>query len=123
MTTTARTYYGELIGKLARDYETQTSALHRNTNLINRFGEFAKSLELTPHVRPLDNGTVSFVARCDRGRDHLPVLAMLRQTGCKIGEPEKPALQIRDTYTAWTASVTSPAFSFTLLFYVEEDVS
>lgn len=117
------TLYGKLIGHVAADYEKQTSALHNNQLLINRFGEFCKALKLTPDVRTRENGTIALVAHCERGRDHAPIVDMLRQMACKVGEFSMPAIQFRDAYTIWTARVSAPSFKFTLLFYIEEDAS
>jgi len=111
------TLYGTLIGHLARDYEVHTSALNANAELVNRFGDEMRQLDLVPHVRPQDSKSVACVAQCIRGRDHLPVLQALIDRGYKIAAAAKLPHQFTDGYVIWCTRVTSRALSFDLLFY------
>jgi hypothetical protein len=115
--------YGTLIAHLAADYEKQTSALHKNTALINRFGEEMKRHDLAPHVNTVDSANIRFVGGSKRGRDNQALFDALKDSGYNIGAAEKTPQQFTDGYVMWLAPITSRALSFTLLFYTEEDVS
>jgi hypothetical protein len=115
--------YAELISGLARNYESQTSALNKHAGAINRFGQFTGEHGLTPHVMFLDSGHVQFVAHCPRGNDHTPKLEQLEAAGLTIGELTKPALQFNDGFVIWTAPVTSASLDFQFLFYIPEEVA
>jgi len=117
------TLYGTLIGHLTRDHEVHTSALNANVELINRFGDEMRLLNLVPHVRAADRNSVACVAQCVRGRDHAPVLQALIERGYKVATAAKLPHQFTDGYVIWCARVTSRAMSFDLLFYTAVDVA
>jgi hypothetical protein len=117
------TLYGTLIGHLTREHEVHTSALNANVELVNRFGDEMRLLELVPHVRAQDRNSIVCVAHCLRGRDHVPVLQALTGRGYKVGTAEKLPHQFNDGYVIWRARVTSRTMSFDLVFYTMVDAA
>lgn len=117
------TLYGTLVAAIAKDYEVQTSALHANATLINRFGDAMKELGLTADVKVQPGGTLSLVALSSRGQDATPILTAIKERGFRLEAPVKPRLQFNDGYTIWHVKVTGHSMEFGLLFYTEVEVS
>jgi hypothetical protein len=117
---TAGTLYGKLIADGEAEHRHHTAALHNQRDRITRFGEALKSLPLEPHIKSLPNGTVSMVARTERGDNNETLFASLTMQGFHVGEAVTPALQFRDGYTIQTARVQGNGLDFTLLFYIKE---
>jgi hypothetical protein len=53
----ANSLYGKLVADLAQDYQRQCDALHKNPQLINRFGDAIKPFSLTPNIKPSTDGS------------------------------------------------------------------
>lgn len=117
------TLYGTLIAAVAKEYEQQTSALHKNTALINRFGEAMKEFGLTPDVKVRSGGAIALVALSRRGENHEAILAALADRGYRVDTPVKPQYQFTDGYTIWHAKVAGNSMEFGLLFYTALDVA
>lgn len=118
------TLHGTLSSALSKNYEQNASAFYQNAERINRFGDLViKPFDLVPHVRPLHNGSVGFVAHCPRGRDHAPLLIALAENNFNVGKAAKHELQFNDGYLIWTAAVTRIDITFCLVYYTRSDVS
>jgi len=117
------TLYGTLVAAIAKEYEVQTSALHANSTLINRFGDAMKDFGLTADVKVQLGAKLSLIALAHRGQNAAPILAALKERGYRMDEPVKPRLQFNDGYTIWHVNVTGHSLEFGLLFYTEVEVS
>jgi len=111
------TLYGSLVAQASREHEVHTSALHANADLVNRFGDEMRQLDLVPHVRPEDSKSVVLVAHCVRGRDYRPVLETLTGRGYKVAPPKAFPFQFNDGYVIWSARVSNREMAFDLVYY------